>query len=108
MLNPITDSDWKRLVSTQSVDSAKKQADEHLQQLQLSSDQLEYLRWRAKSDSFYLGRSVLGYKKFTESLHGNISQWLYTTRQDQFRIILLPRSYFKTTQGSSVQIYESY
>ena len=98
MLNPITDSDWKRLVSTQSVDSAKKQADEHLQQLQLSSDQLEYLRWRAKSDSFYLGRSVLGYKKFTETLHGNISQWLYNTRQDQFRIILLPRSYFKTTQ----------
>lgn len=97
--------DWKDLVSQESIDKAKAAAEKKFGHL--SKEDIDYLRWRAKNDLFFLADAVLGYNKITALLHGHICAWLNSTQSDQYRMVLLPRSYFKTTLvtiSDSIQI----
>lgn len=70
-------------------------------------DEWMALRRRAKNDLFFLCYSVLGYKKLSTNLHGNLVTWMHATDNDQFREILLPRSHYKSTVatiGDSIRI----
>lgn len=62
-----------------------------------SDDDINHLRFKAKTDKFFLGYGILGYNKFSKNLHGELSQWLKNTDVNQYRLILLPRSHYKST-----------
>lgn len=88
---------WKSLLNNTEdiISNARRQGERHLSTL--SSDQVDSLRWRAKHDKFFLASAVLGYKDLSINLHGHLSKWLAETQDDRFRLVLLPRSHFKTT-----------
>lgn len=77
------------------IDSARRAAEKY--QNKLSSEDYDFIRWKAKNDLLFLARGPLGYRKLSPNLHGNLCTWLFNTRYDQFRLILLPRSHYKTT-----------
>ncbi len=63
----------------------------------LDSDTIAYYRARAKNDRYFLAHAILGYDRLSTRLHGSLCDWLGRTQDAQFRLILLPRSHFKTT-----------
>lgn len=73
----------------------------------LTTDEWKYLRHRAKTDLFFLAHGVLGFKKLSVNLHGNLCAWHRLTNGYRFREILLPRAHYKSsieTIADSVQI----
>lgn len=92
---PKTAEHWSNLVSQQSIDNARRAAESKFSNL--TQDDIDFLRWKAKNDLYYLADAVLGYRKVVPHLHGNIVGWLLRTWYDLYRMILLPRSYYKTT-----------
>jgi len=81
--------------SEKSITRAKKEADKRIHGF--TDDQIRHLRIKAKKDPFFLGYGILGYKKFSPNLHGNLCQWLLATITLLYRLILLPRSHYKST-----------
>lgn len=83
------------LLDEKNITKARNEADKQMSVL--STDEWKYLRRRAKHDLFFLSTGVLGYKKLSVNLHGNLSTWLQGTDNEQFREILLPRGHYKST-----------
>lgn len=90
-----TDQDWLRILSPERLADTQRKAEAKYGQA--TSDQLQYLRNRAKNDLFFLTYSILQYKKLTVNLHSHLCLWMEETRGDQFRLILMPRGHYKTT-----------
>ena len=79
----------------ENLDEKRRIADAHSKML--GSDEVSALRKRAKTDLFFLAYSILGYKKLSTDLHGDLCNWLKRTEKEQFREVLLPRGHYKTT-----------
>lgn len=83
------------LISEDNITASKKEAEAKLSSL--TSDQIKYLRKRAKIDLFFLSNSILGYDKLSENLHGDLCWWMMRNMRERFKIVLLPRSHYKST-----------
>lgn len=95
-----------RIYTPQEVAEARGRGEKKLEHL--TSDQIRALRIKAKNDLFFLSYGVLGYTKLSSGLHLDFCRWLDKTREEQFRLSLLPRSHFKSTIetiSGSVQIF---
>lgn len=78
--------------NTEALRTAEKQA------AAFTEDHRRLLRIKAKTDLFFLATGVLGYDKLSKNLHGHLCTWLReTSLQAQFRLVLLPRSHYKST-----------
>lgn len=88
-------SELSSLLDPDNIIAQQKKADKEMGRY--TTDEWKYLRLRAKNDLFFLCYGVLGYKKLSTNLHGNLAEWLEKTRVHQFREILLPRNHFKST-----------
>lgn len=91
---PLTDEQFDSLFSTESITNARRAAERKYSSL--PTDEISHLRWRCKTDDFFLA-TLLGYDRLTTNLHANLCAWLARTMWEQFRIILLPRGHLKTT-----------
>lgn len=81
--------------------AAEKNASEY------TTDEWKYLRLRSKNDLFFLNYGVLGYKKLSINLHGDLCNWYSSNEVNQFVEVLLPRSHYKSTVltiGDSIRI----
>jgi predicted phage terminase large subunit-like protein len=63
----------------------------------LSSNVWRDLRAKCKEDLFFLSTAILGFDKLSPGLHGHLTTWMDKTRDDQFRMFLLPRAHYKST-----------
>jgi len=94
-VNPHTDEEWAALLHpdrlTKAQEDAKKERDA------LDEDEIRELQILAKTDTFFLAYSILGYSKLTTRFHGHFCSWLDKTRtQTKPRIeteILLTTTY---------------
>lgn len=62
-----------------------------------TDDQIRKLRIKCKYDLFFLATGILNYNKLSVNLHGSLCAWLERHRDVQYRLILLPRSHYKST-----------
>lgn len=70
---------------------------EQQEQLQeLSSDQVAYLREKAKTDLYFLAKGVLGYDQLEPGAHGALCQFMVYEESNR-RMVLMPRGYLKST-----------
>lgn len=102
---PISDQDWLDLHDWDDLPRRQSAAEEQFRDL--TSDQINYLRRRAKNDLFFLATGILEYNLLSVNLHGHFSNWLRDTRGERYRIELLPRGHYKTTLATiseSIQI----
>lgn len=90
-----SDDQFEELYKPSSIKSAMKAAE--AQYAQLDSETVTYLRARAKRDKYFLAHAILGYNRLSPRLHGSLCDWLQRTEDTQYRMILLPRSHYKTT-----------
>lgn len=60
----------------------------------------EFYRWKMKTDLFFLTKEVLGFKDLSNSLHQAVCDWLWTTRNERRRALIIPRGHYKTTIGT--------
>lgn len=100
----LTDSQWSELFDQKNIDLARAKGEEQFERL--ADEDFAQLRWMAKTDLFFLTRTVLGYQQLSEKLHGHFCRWIERTAWEQFRMMLMPRSHFKTTVstiGDSIQ-----
>ena len=70
---------------------------EGVQRSELSPEEFELLRERARVDLYFLAKTVLGYKDLSPNLHGHLCNWLRRNEGSQYRCVLLPRAHFKST-----------
>lgn len=64
---------------------------------QMSSGEWSMARRLAKTNLFWLAYSILGYTKLSPNLHGHLCNWIHTTRECRYRLLLLPRGHYKST-----------
>ena len=88
-------SDEIKVYSQREIDDARREGEKRLDGL--TSEQILLLRKKAKHDLFFLAYGVLGYDKLSSTLHKEVCRWVEGTRNDNFRMLLLPRSHFKST-----------
>ena len=88
-------SDEQRIYTPDEVALTRSRGEAKLGNL--TSEQVRHLRHRAKHDLFFLAMGVLGYDKLSKNLHLQLCRWLQSTDTDKFRLILLPRSHYKST-----------
>lgn len=91
----IPDEAWNNLVDEKRINKARAISEKEYSNL--SSEDLEFLRKRAKTDKFFLGYGVLGYTQLTQKLHLHFLSWLERNAHADYRLILEPRGHFKTT-----------
>lgn len=82
-------------ITQQDIDNAKRAGDKRRNTF--SDDKIKELRSLCKHDLFFLSTAILGYDKLSENLHGSLCAWLERHRDIQYRLILLPRSHYKST-----------
>src|SRR5258706_11609870 len=92
---PPTEEEWQAVLSQKTIDKARLSAER--QYGKKSADEISYLRHLCATDAYFLGYTILGYKRLSPKLHGNLLGWMNRTRAEQYRMILEPRSHFKTT-----------
>lgn len=63
----------------------------------LSDEQVLLMRSMAKTNLFFLANTILQYKDMTMDLHGHLANWMDSSREKRYRLVLLPRFHFKTT-----------
>lgn len=90
-----TDADWQALLDEGRLTEARRAAESQFRDL--TSDQISYLRKRAKNDLFFLASGPLEYDLLSVGLHGDLCRWLARTRNRQYRLILLARGHYKST-----------
>ena len=87
--------DEQRIYTPQEVESARHRGEAKLDGL--TTSQIQHLRIKAKHDLFFFAYGVLGYDKLSKGLHLHLCRWLESFNDSQFRLILLPRSHYKST-----------
>ncbi len=95
--NP-TDADWSRLVDDTQLDKRRKKAEQKFSDL--TSDQIKYIRRRAKTDLFFLATGLLEYDLMSIGLHGHYCRWLEKNRGWQYRMTLFARGHYKSTTNT--------
>jgi hypothetical protein len=82
-----------------SEDDVKRARERGMKKLgtSLTDSQIRHLRVKAKHNLFFLAYGVLGYDKLSSGLHLNLCQWIQSFEEEQFKLILLPRSHYKST-----------
>lgn len=95
MLPQPSDDQWKALINPAHIDKSKKAAEKKYDKL--SSEEIAFLRHKCATDLFFLGYGILGYKRMSPNLHGNLCSWMERTQEEQYRLILKPRAHFKTS-----------
>ena len=86
--------DELRVYTPQEVEATRQKGEEKLGNL--TSQQIKHLRIRAKNDLFFLTYGVLGYDKLSKNLHLHLCKWLQSFDTSQYKLILLPRSHYKS------------
>lgn len=94
-LQPPTDDEFRELYKPSNITAAMRKAESDY--ARLDSDTISHYRSLAKRDRYFLAHAILGYSRLSPRLHGSLCGWLERTAEAQFRLILLPRSHFKTT-----------
>jgi predicted phage terminase large subunit-like protein len=89
------DEQIAKLSDEKNITAARKKSESKF--TELTTDQWKYLRKRCKLDLFFLANGVLGYNKLSVNLHGDLCHWLMRNQTHRFKIVLLPRSHFKST-----------
>lgn len=89
------DEQVSELINEENITKARKQSEAKMQEL--TTDQYNHLRRRSKLDLFFLCTSILGYDKLSSNLHGDLCWWHMRNYQHRFKLILLPRSHYKST-----------
>ncbi|KKM94971.1 hypothetical protein LCGC14_1193020, partial [marine sediment metagenome] len=104
-----TDDEWEALLRPDRLSKAQEEAKKRRDAL--DEDEIRELQILAKTDTFFLAYSVLGYTKLTTRFHGHFCSWLDKTRTERkvlggeetdeltwlYRMTLLARSHFKST-----------
>ena len=104
-----TDEEWEALLRPDRLSKAQEEAKKRRDAL--DEDEIRELQILAKTDTFFLSYSVLGYTKLTTKFHGHFCSWLDKTRTERkvldgeeidelmwlYRMTLLARSHFKST-----------
>jgi len=105
-----TDEEWESLLHPDRLSKAQEEAKKRRDAL--DEDEIRELQVLAKTDTFFLAYSVLGYTKLTTKFHGHFCSWLDKTRTERkvdeegeeidelvwlYRMTLLARSHFKST-----------
>ncbi|KKK51227.1 hypothetical protein LCGC14_3117050, partial [marine sediment metagenome] len=104
-----TDEEWESLLRPDRLDRAQEEAKKRRDAL--DEDEIKELQTLAKTDTFFLAYSILGYTKLTTKFHGHFCAWLDKTRTEKkiideevsdellwlYRLTLLARSHFKST-----------
>lgn len=93
-----TDAEWRELWSDDKLSERRLAAEHRFRDL--TSDKIEYLRKRAKNDLFFLTYGILGYDLLSESLHGHYARWRDKVRGERYRMTLLPRDHYKSTENT--------
>ena len=55
------------------------------------------LRYKCKTDLFFLCNTILGYDRLSPNLHGNFCRWIEINKKERFTEKLMPRATFKST-----------
>ncbi|KKK86088.1 hypothetical protein LCGC14_2766750, partial [marine sediment metagenome] len=104
-----SDDEWEALLRPDRLDRAQEEAKKRRDAL--DEDEIRELQILAKTDTFFLSYSILGYTKLTTKFHGHFCAWLDKTRNQKkvvdgeetdelawlYRMTLLARSHFKST-----------
>lgn len=99
------ESDWDALSDEDQVKIRREAAEEEY--ADFTMDQVKHLRKKCKQDLYFLTKGILGYDLLSPKLHGHLASWLEKTRNEQYRMILLPRGHYKSTEktiSESVQM----
>jgi len=100
----VTDEMIDNLLNDQRVGESMKAAD--LKRRALSKEEQYRLRALCKRDLFFLCYTVLGNRRLSVNLHGDLCTKIHDTQSDRFREWLMPRGHFKSTVitiGHSIQ-----
>lgn len=95
--------DW--LLDQENLLEAQKKAEKLVDGI--TTDEWLYIRRKCKLDLFFECEFLLGYKRLSPNLHGNLALWNQNHENDQFCEYLLPRGHFKSTVltiGDSIRI----
>lgn len=92
------DSDWSRLFNEKNISNRRVAAEKKYEGL--STDQVNYIRKRAKTDLFFLSTGLLEYERLSTTFHGHYCQWLAKYRGIRRRMTLEPRGHFKSTTNT--------
>ncbi len=76
-----TDEEWEALLRPDRLDKAQDEAKKRRDAL--DEDEIRDLQILAKTDTFFLAYSVLGYTKLTTRFHGHFFSWLDKTRTER-------------------------
>jgi hypothetical protein len=83
------------LIDAETIRKNRKKAEAKV--AQLTTAQYKEMRIRAKQDVFFLAYAILGYDRLTVNFHGQLANWMKSTEENQFRLLLLPRGHYKST-----------
>lgn len=95
LVDEVTEADWRRLVDEERLSARRAKGEEQLKSL--TTDQVNHLRRRAKSDLYFLAKGLLGYDLLSPRLHGDLTRFIERSRGAQHRMFLLPRGHYKST-----------
>ncbi|MEK0326037.1 MAG: hypothetical protein QQN63_10075, partial [Nitrosopumilus sp.] len=80
-LDAPTDEEWESLLHPDRLDKAQDEAKKRRDAL--NEDEVRELQILAKTDTFFLAYSILGYTKLTTKFHGHFCAWLDKTRNQR-------------------------
>jgi predicted phage terminase large subunit-like protein len=70
------------------------------EQIELSQEALDKLRYKAKNSLFFLARAILGFKELDVNIHKPICVALQNYTKNNRMMVVLPRSWFKSSIAS--------
>lgn len=63
-----------------------------------SDEEIKQIRIQCKWDLLFLMDGPLGYSNVSPVLHGHLAKWLQRNRYIQYKLLLLPRGHYKSTE----------
>jgi hypothetical protein len=85
----------EQVVSQTDIDTARRLAEKRYEHY--STDDIAHLRRKCQVDGMFLGAGVLDYTRLSPNLHGHLFRWLKAHKNDRFKMVLKPRSHYKST-----------
>jgi hypothetical protein len=94
-----TDEAWGALLDDEILNEKRKAAEQRFRDL--SGVQISLLRRRVKTDLLALA-GILEYDLLTVGLHGHYAAWLKKMWGQRYRMTLLPRDHYKSTENTTI------
>jgi hypothetical protein len=94
IVNP-SDEAWGILLGEENLSARRAAAEKKYDRL--SGSHIKQLRKRCKTDLFFLANGPLEYELLSETFHGHIINWLASTQDERYRMMLLARDHYKST-----------